>query len=134
MACLEQLGCENVRTYIASGNVMFESNKSSAELAEEIQETLPKKFKLDSELIRILVPSHDQVQKVIDQAPKGIGTEPGKTTPMPSECHGTLKRLASSDAMTAPLLAAGAGMRRAARCRTLARPPDGCRSWCGAVE
>jgi uncharacterized protein (DUF1697 family) len=43
-ACLEELGCDNVRTYIASGNVMFESNKSSAELTEEIQEALPKKF------------------------------------------------------------------------------------------
>ena len=29
-ACFEELGGENVRTYIASGNVMFESNKSSA--------------------------------------------------------------------------------------------------------
>ena len=26
-ACFEELGCENVRTYIASGNVMFESNR-----------------------------------------------------------------------------------------------------------
>ena len=77
-ACFEELGCENVRTYIASGNVMFESNKSSAELTEEIQESLPKKFKLDSELIKILVLSRDQLQKVIDQAPKGFGTEPGK--------------------------------------------------------
>ena len=25
-ACFEELGCENVRTYIASGNVMFESH------------------------------------------------------------------------------------------------------------
>lgn len=77
-ACFEELDCENVRTYIASGNVMFESNKSSADLTEEIQEALPKKFRLDSELIKILVLSHDQLQKVIDQAPKGFGTEPGK--------------------------------------------------------
>jgi uncharacterized protein (DUF1697 family) len=77
-ACFEELGCENVRTYIASGNVMFESNKSSAELTEEIQEALPGKFRLDSELIRILVLSRDQLQKVIDQAPKGFGTEPDK--------------------------------------------------------
>jgi uncharacterized protein (DUF1697 family) len=76
-AYLEELGCENVRTYIASGNVMFESTKSSAELTEEIQEALLKRFKLDSELIKILVLSHDQLQKVIDQAPKGFGTEPG---------------------------------------------------------
>jgi uncharacterized protein (DUF1697 family) len=77
-ACFEDLGCENVRTYIASGNVMFESNKSSAGLSEEIQEALPKRFKLDSELIKILVLSRDQLQKVIDQAPRGFGTQPGK--------------------------------------------------------
>jgi uncharacterized protein (DUF1697 family) len=76
-ACFEELGCENVRTYIASGNVLFESTKSSAELTEELQEALPKKFKLDSELIRVLVLSRDQMQKVMDQAPNGFGTEPG---------------------------------------------------------
>jgi uncharacterized protein (DUF1697 family) len=77
-ALFAELGCENVRTYIASGNVMFESNRSSAELTKELQEALPKKFKLDSELIRTLVLSRDQLQKVIDQAPTGFGTEPGK--------------------------------------------------------
>ena len=77
-ACFEELGCENVQTYIASGNVLFESSKSSPELTEEIQEALPKRFRLDSELIKILVLSRDQLQKVIDQAPKGFGTEPGK--------------------------------------------------------
>ena len=77
-ACFEELGCENVRTYIASGNVMFESNKSSAELTEEIQETLPQQFKVDSELIKVLVLSRDQLQTAIDQAPTGFGTEPGK--------------------------------------------------------
>jgi uncharacterized protein (DUF1697 family) len=76
--CFEELGCENVRTYIASGNVIFESSKSSAELTEEVQEALPKKFKLDSELLKILVLSHNQLQKVVDQAPEGFGTEPGK--------------------------------------------------------
>jgi uncharacterized protein (DUF1697 family) len=77
-ACFEELGCENVRTYIASGNVLFESDKSAAELTEEVQVALPKRFRLDSELIRILVLSRDQLQQVIDQAPDGFGTEPGK--------------------------------------------------------
>ena len=36
-ACFEELGCENVRTYIASGNVMFKSRKSSAELARRFR-------------------------------------------------------------------------------------------------
>ena len=77
-ACFEELGCENVRTYIASGNVLFESDRSSAELTEEIQEALPAKFSLDSELINVLVLSRDQLQKVMDQAPKGFGTEPSR--------------------------------------------------------
>ena len=77
-ACFEELGYENVQTYIASGNVIFESNKSSAELTEEIQEALPKKFKLDSGPIKTLVLSHDQLQEVINQAPRSFGTEPDK--------------------------------------------------------
>jgi uncharacterized protein (DUF1697 family) len=77
-ACFEELGCKNVQTYIASGNVIFESNKSAIKLTEEIQKALPKKFKLDSELITILILSQHQLQKVINQAPKGFGTEPGK--------------------------------------------------------
>jgi uncharacterized protein (DUF1697 family) len=77
-ACFEELGYEKVQTYIASGNVIFKSNKSSAELTDEIQEALPKKFKLDSELVTTLVLSHDQLKKVVEQAPKGFGAEPGK--------------------------------------------------------
>lgn len=77
-AHFEELGCKNVQTYIASGNVIFESNKSSAKLAAEFEKTLPGKFKFDSELIRILVLSRTQLKKVIDQAPKGFGAEPGK--------------------------------------------------------
>src|SRR5690349_6535495 len=77
-SCFDKLGCKNVQTYIASGNVIFESKQSTAKLTDEIQEALPKKFKLDSELITILVLSEEQLKKVIHQAPKGFGTEPGK--------------------------------------------------------
>ena len=77
-ACFAELGCKNVQTYIASGNVIFESNKSARTLTDEIQEALPKKFRLDSDLITILILSQDQLKKVIHQAPKGFGTEPGK--------------------------------------------------------
>jgi uncharacterized protein (DUF1697 family) len=77
-ACFEELGCDNVRTYIASGNVLFESSKSSAELTGEIQAALPKNFNLDSELIKALVLSREQLQQVIDQAPEGFGADPGK--------------------------------------------------------
>ena len=75
-ACLEELGCENVQTYIASGNVIFSSDRDPVELTEGIQEILPKKFVLDSEIIKILLLSRDQLQTVIDQAPRGFGAEP----------------------------------------------------------
>jgi uncharacterized protein (DUF1697 family) len=76
-ACLEEFGCKNVRTYIASGNVIFESAKSAAALKKEIEEVLPKKFKLDSALIAIRLLTRDQLHKVIAHAPKGFGAHPG---------------------------------------------------------
>jgi len=77
-ACIEELRCRNVKTYIASGNVVFESTKGAARLAVEIQNALSKNFKLDSEIITTLVLSRAQLEKVIRQAPKGFGSEPGK--------------------------------------------------------
>jgi uncharacterized protein (DUF1697 family) len=74
--CFEELGCQNVQTYIASGNVILESSKPSAELAAQIETALPSKFTLDSELIRVLVLSREQLQAVVTQAPKNFGTDP----------------------------------------------------------
>src|SRR4051794_30315822 len=75
-SCLEDLGCENVQTYIASGNVLCTSSKSAVDLAAEIEAELPRRFVLDSELIRILILTHEQLRQVIDQAPEGFGTQP----------------------------------------------------------
>ena len=77
-ACFDELGYGNVQTYIASGNVIFESSKNSAELTEEIQRVLPKKFKLDSGSIKTLVLSHAQLEEVVNKAPRGFGSEPDK--------------------------------------------------------
>ena len=82
-ACFEELGCENVRTYIASGNVMFESNKSSADLTEEIQEALPKKFRLDSELIKILVLSTISYRRSLTKLRRASELSLVSTTQMP---------------------------------------------------
>jgi hypothetical protein len=60
-ALVQTLNCEYVRTYIASGNVCLSQIRGSAELVEEIQEALPKRFELDSEVIKILVPSRRTV-------------------------------------------------------------------------
>jgi uncharacterized protein (DUF1697 family) len=76
--CLEELGCSNVTTYIASGNVIVESSKRPAELEAQLEAALPESFKLDSELIRVLVLTRNQLQAVIDNKPKGFGEQPEK--------------------------------------------------------
>jgi uncharacterized protein (DUF1697 family) len=83
---LEELGCENVTTYINSGNVVLESKKSAKALEAEIEKALeaeiekvlPKKFKLDSELIRVLALTKAQFKAAVTGRPKGFGDEPGK--------------------------------------------------------
>jgi uncharacterized protein (DUF1697 family) len=76
--CLEQMGFSNVSTYIASGNVILESDKGADEIRARIEEALPESFKLDDELIRVLVMTGDQLQAVIDKKPVGFGEQPEK--------------------------------------------------------
>jgi uncharacterized protein (DUF1697 family) len=76
--CLEDLGCSNVLTYIASGNVILKSSKNANELTSQIEAALPKTFKLDSELVKVLVLTRDELQAVIDNRPKGFGEQPEK--------------------------------------------------------
>jgi len=70
--CLEELGFSNVSTYIASGNAILESDKHPDEIKAQIEQALPKIFKLDSELIKVLVLSDDQLQAVINKKPKRL--------------------------------------------------------------
>src|SRR6185369_11453704 len=76
--CLEEEGFSNVSTYINSGIVILESDKSAAKIKTQIEKFLPQKFKLDSELIKVLVLSRAQFQAVVDNKPKGFGEEPKK--------------------------------------------------------
>lgn len=76
--CLEELGFSNVSTYIVSGNVILESDKLPDEIKAQIEKALPKNFKLESELIKILVLTHKQLKSVIDNKPKGFGEQPEK--------------------------------------------------------
>ena len=73
---LEDLGFEHVATYIASGNVLVDSTLGAAAVAETIEAALPKRFKLDAELIRVAVLSADELEAVVEQRPKGFGEEP----------------------------------------------------------
>lgn len=65
-------------TYIASGNVILRSDKSAEKVKALVEEALPKNFKLDSELIKVLVLARSQLQSVIDNKPKGFGESPEK--------------------------------------------------------
>jgi uncharacterized protein (DUF1697 family) len=76
--CLEEQGFENVKTYLNSGNVLLESKQSPRQIASRIEDMLPAKFTLDSSIIKVLAFSHDDLQAVIDHAPKRFGTEPDK--------------------------------------------------------
>jgi uncharacterized protein (DUF1697 family) len=77
-SCLEELGAERVQTYIASGNVMFDSTRSPVEMTAKIQRVLPGRFVLDTEIITVLVLSHEQLRRIVDDAPKGFGHEPDR--------------------------------------------------------
>jgi uncharacterized protein (DUF1697 family) len=74
--CIEELGFSNVKTYIASGNVIFDSDKKHEEIKPLIENVLPEKFKLDDELIKVLVLSREQFQAVITNKPVGFGEQP----------------------------------------------------------
>jgi uncharacterized protein (DUF1697 family) len=76
--CLEELGYANVSTYIASGNVILESDKPVDEIKAQLEKALPESFKLDDELIKVLVLTRNQLQAIIDNKPEGFGQQPEK--------------------------------------------------------
>jgi len=76
--CLEDLGFSNVQTYIASGNVILESDRRSDEMRAEIEQALSERFKTDGERIKALVLTRDQLQAVVDSKPEGFGEQPDK--------------------------------------------------------
>jgi uncharacterized protein (DUF1697 family) len=73
---LKELGFTDVSTYIASGNVIIESNKPASEIQTLLEEELPKRFRFDDGFIKILVLTRVQLQAVIDNKPDGFGDHP----------------------------------------------------------
>jgi len=73
---LEELGYKDVATYIASGNVMLNSDRSAGAVKREIEAALPKAFRLDSDLIATLVLTRAKLRAVVDGKPKGFGEHP----------------------------------------------------------
>jgi uncharacterized protein (DUF1697 family) len=73
---LEELGYAEVSTYIASGNVILSSDRSAAEIKRQVEDALPSTFRLDSDLIAVLVLSRAQLRSVVRNKPKGFGEHP----------------------------------------------------------
>ncbi len=74
---LEELGYSDVSTYIASGNVILRSDRAAATIKREIEAALPKRFRLDSELIAVRALTHAELRAVVEKKPKGFGDDPG---------------------------------------------------------
>jgi len=75
---LEELGYKNIKSYINSGNILLESDKTHKEIADQIEKVLPIKFNLDSNIVRVLILSNKDLKEIISKAPKGFGTIPTK--------------------------------------------------------
>jgi uncharacterized protein (DUF1697 family) len=73
---LEDLGFAHVSTYIASGNVILKSDKHPEAIKAQIEASLPERFTLDNELIKVLVLTRHQLQAVVDNKPEGFGEQP----------------------------------------------------------
>jgi uncharacterized protein (DUF1697 family) len=77
-AVLEELGFTDVATYIASGNVILDSERSAGETGALIEEALPREFALHDERVRVLVLSQGQLQAIVDDRPEGFGSQPDR--------------------------------------------------------
>jgi uncharacterized protein (DUF1697 family) len=65
---LTDLGYEDVRTHLQSGNVVLTSNASAKRLETELEQHLAAKLRLD---IQVLVRTRDQLAEVIKRNPLG---------------------------------------------------------------
>lgn len=75
---LEEQGFKNVITYIQSGNVILQSEGDAQTASHKIKEGLPGSFKLDSSIIKVLVLTDQQFQRIGDHKPEGFGEQPEK--------------------------------------------------------
>jgi uncharacterized protein (DUF1697 family) len=64
--CVEELGYGDISTFIASGNVLFESAKDAAKLELELERALERRFELP---ITVVVRSRAEVGRVVKAIP-----------------------------------------------------------------
>lgn len=75
-SCFEKQRLSRVKTYIQSGNVIFDSPETNLpKLTAEIEKFLSKQFSYKSVVV---VKSLEQMRDVVDEAPSGFGVEPTK--------------------------------------------------------
>ena len=73
-AAFESGGYGAVRTYIQSGNVLFESEAPRASLEDDLETVLERRFGVP---LVVVVRSHLQLRRVVERAPQGFGGSPG---------------------------------------------------------
>jgi uncharacterized protein (DUF1697 family) len=73
--CFEKHGFGNVATYIASGNVLFDSNAPPSKLVAQVEAMLGGAFTYDASVVIL---GAAQLKKIVEKAPKGFGTEPDR--------------------------------------------------------
>lgn len=73
---LEQNDCEDVKTYIQSGNVVFSHKKTTtSKLEEKLEKLLAKRFDYDA---TVIVLEKETLKKIIEEAPNTFGKEDEK--------------------------------------------------------
>ena len=77
-AVLGELGFADVATYIASGNVILDSEWNGDETGALIEEALVRRFSLHDERVRVLVLSQERLQAIVDNRPEGFGSQPDR--------------------------------------------------------
>jgi uncharacterized protein (DUF1697 family) len=71
--CFEDAGLENVRTYIQSGNVLFQSSaREASRLARKIESVLSGRFGYTALVVLV---SEAQLQSVVEEAPAEFGND-----------------------------------------------------------
>jgi len=69
----DRLGCTEVRTYIQSGNVVFDTRSRSARLDATIEAALEARFGFE---IPVVLRSQAAFRAIVDDAPPGFGRSP----------------------------------------------------------
>ncbi len=72
-SAFESAGHSSVRTYIQSGNVLFDSNRPRCDLEVQLETALEERFGVP---LVVVVRSHRQIRNVVRCAPEGFGTQP----------------------------------------------------------